>query len=156
MKLLVVDDDDELCELLSRALGREQHEVSTAGSLATARAALAQQRPDGGFGEHEQSAFEDRYVSLPEGHCVQTAWALLAMAEGGSTCAREARERAARFLVSRQRADGSWPRERMVGVFFRTALVDYDLYRAYFPVWALAVHAAHPAAGTHAAPPAPR
>ncbi|MEZ4325486.1 MAG: prenyltransferase/squalene oxidase repeat-containing protein [Polyangiales bacterium] len=117
---------------------------------------MAQQRPDGGFGEHEQSAFEDRYVSLPEGHCVQTAWALLAMAEGGSTCAREARERAARFLVSRQRADGSWPRERMVGVFFRTALVDYDLYRAYFPVWALAVHAAHPAAGTHAAPPAPR
>ena len=46
MKLLVVDDDDELCELLSRALGREQHEVSTAGSLAAARVALAQQRPD--------------------------------------------------------------------------------------------------------------
>ena len=26
------------------------------------------------------------------------------------------------------------------GVFFRTALVDYDLYRTYFPVWALAAH----------------
>jgi hypothetical protein len=25
-----------------------------------------------------------------------------------------------------------------VGVFFRTALLDYTLYRRYFPVWALA------------------
>lgn len=101
---------------------------------------MANQRSDGGFGEHEASAREDRFVPLPSGHCVQTAWALLAMVEGGSAFAQEARERAARYLASRQAPDGSWPRERMVGVFFRTALVDYDLYRQYFPVWALAAH----------------
>lgn len=101
---------------------------------------MANQREDGGFGEHESSALEDRFVPLPSGHSVQTAWALLTMVEGGSACAHEARARAARYLEGRQAADGTWPRERMVGVFFRTALVDYDLYRAYFPVWALAAH----------------
>ena len=101
---------------------------------------MAHQRDDGGFGEHEASAREDRYVPLPEGHSVQTAWALLAMVEGGSACAKQARARAAAYLEAHQSRDGSWPRERMVGVFFRTALVDYDLYRTYFPVWALAAH----------------
>ncbi|MBK6809880.1 MAG: 2,3-oxidosqualene cyclase [Sandaracinaceae bacterium] len=101
---------------------------------------MANQRKDGGFGEHESSALEDRYVPLPTGHSVQTAWALLTMTEGGSACAHKARERAAAYLEAHQATDGSWPRERMVGVFFRTALVDYDLYRTYFPVWALAAH----------------
>jgi lanosterol synthase len=104
---------------------------------------MAHQREDGGFGEHESSALEDRYVALPTGHSVQTAWALLTMVEGGSACAQKARARAAAYLERQQAADGSWPRERMVGVFFRTALVDYDLYRTYFPVWALAAHRGH-------------
>jgi hypothetical protein len=31
----------------------------------------------------------------------------------------------------------------MLGVFFRTALVDYTLYRAYFPLWALGLYRRH-------------
>jgi two-component system OmpR family response regulator len=46
MKVVVVDDDAELCELLARALTREQHEVITYGSLAQVQAALAREHPD--------------------------------------------------------------------------------------------------------------
>lgn len=123
--------------LRAAGVGPEDHQVVRALQYL-----VAQQRADGGFGEHEASALRDHYVDLDEGHCVQTAWALLAMVEGGSRCAQGARARAASYLESRQRPDGSWPRERMVGVFFRTALVDYDLYRSYFPVWALAAQRA--------------
>ena len=30
----------------------------------------------------------------------------------------------------------------MVGIFFHTALLHYDLYRCYFPVWALSLYEA--------------
>lgn len=46
MNVLVVDDDAELCELLARTLRRDQHEITSAGSIAEARAALAVARPD--------------------------------------------------------------------------------------------------------------
>ena len=36
MNVLVVDDDPELCDLLSTALAREQHQVTTAGSISAA------------------------------------------------------------------------------------------------------------------------
>jgi lanosterol synthase len=47
-------------------------------------------------------------------------------------------QRGAAWLARRPRADGSWPREAVNGVFFGTAMLDYDLYRTYFPTWALA------------------
>ena len=37
-------------------------------------------------------------------------------------------------------ADGAWPRQDMAGVFFRTALLDYVLYRQYFPLHALGLY----------------
>ena len=49
--------------------------------------------------------------------------------------------RAARYLVEQQQPDGEWPRQTMVGVFNKTALIHYDNYRRYFPVWALAEYA---------------
>ena len=65
-----------------------------------------------------------------------TSWAVLALAqiEPGSESVR----RGALWLASRQRGDGSWPEEAVNGVFFKTAMLDYTLYRAYFPLWALA------------------
>jgi lanosterol synthase len=42
------------------------------------------------------------------------------------------------MLISCQTADGSWPPEPLVGVFNRTCLINYDNYRHYFPLWALA------------------
>ncbi len=107
------------------------------------------QRPDGGFGEHESGALLGRYIGLTESQVVQTAWAFLGMLESGRTDVDVPMHRAARYLVERQRDDGAWPKERMAGVFFRTALVDYDLYRYYFPVWALGAYRAYLTRAAH-------
>ncbi len=48
--------------------------------------------------------------------------------------------RGARFLLDTQEADGTWPKQDMAGIFFRTALLDYVLYRQYFPLHALGLY----------------
>ena len=100
-----------------------------------------QQRPDGSWGEHYSSCLERRYVPHAEGQAVNTAWALMTLVRAGRGQS-EAAHHAARFLVGRQQLDGDWPREAMVGVFNRTALINYENYRRYFPLWALGLYAA--------------
>jgi lanosterol synthase len=95
------------------------------------------QKPDGGWGEHWKSALTDEYTEHPESQAAMTAWALLALMEAlppdhpsivrGIDCLRRM-----------QRPDGQWPRQSQAGVFFATALLDYRLYKDYFPAWALA------------------
>ncbi len=97
---------------------------------------IAHQNRDGGWGEAPASCLKKRYVS-DESHCVQTAWALLALCEAGKAKS-DAVQRGVAFLLARQQPDGSWPKERMVGVFNQSVLIDYDTYRHYFPLWALA------------------
>ena len=95
------------------------------------------QKPDGSWGESGQSCRERRYIQHPRGQVVQTAWALSALVRSGAGDSEPAR-RAAQFLIDRQEADGSWARELLVGVFNKTCLINYDNYRHYFPLWALA------------------
>jgi lanosterol synthase len=52
--------------------------------------------------------------------------------------------RAAQFLESSQLGSGEWPDGQFVGVFFETALLNYRLYRQYFPVMALALYRRSP------------
>jgi lanosterol synthase len=78
------------------------------------------------------------------GTAVQTAWALSALLRAGHPD-RAAQDRAAHFLVAKQAADGGWAREPLVGVFNRTCLINYDNYRHYFPLWALAEWEQRPA-----------
>jgi lanosterol synthase len=70
-----------------------------------------------------------------------TSWALLALMDVVGARG-EAVQRGVAWLAGRQQADGSWPPEAVNGVFFGTAMLDYRLYRSYFPAWALARHAA--------------
>ena len=69
-----------------------------------------------------------------------TSWALLALMEilppGAEPIAR-----GVAWLMARQLPDGGWPPEAVNGVFFGSAMLDYRLYRSYFPAWALARHA---------------
>lgn len=95
------------------------------------------QNPDGGWGESHLGCMERRYVRAERSRAVHTAWALLALVRAGLADTASAR-RAARFLVDCQRDDGDWPREPLVGVFNKSTLIDYENYRRYFPIWALA------------------
>ena len=100
---------------------------------------LERQREDGGWGEHHSGCLTGRYVPHEESQIVQTAWALMALLEAGDSD-WAAISRGARFLLDAQDADGEWPKQDMAGVFFRTALLDYVLYRQYFPLHALGLY----------------
>ncbi len=100
---------------------------------------LERQREDGGWGEHHSGCLTGRYVPHEESQIIQTAWALMALLEAGDSD-WAAISRGARFLLDTQDADGGWPKQDMAGVFFRTALLDYVLYRQYFPLHALGLY----------------
>ncbi len=100
---------------------------------------LDRQQRDGGWGEHHSGCLTGRYVAHEESQVIQTAWALIALLEAGDSN-WTAISRGARFLLSTQDADGTWPRQDMAGVFFHTALLDYVLYRQYFPLHALGLY----------------
>jgi len=108
---------------------------------------LRHQRDDGSWGEHWKSALltdesAERYIDLGEGHPTQTAWAMSALLTSGTRDPRvaDALDRAAEWLARAQLPNGDWPSPIMAGVFFRTALLDYRLYRRIFPVQALACY----------------
>jgi lanosterol synthase len=100
---------------------------------------LAHQRRDGGWGEMQPEPMTSGYVSAGASLSVQTAWALITLVEAREP-ERAALQRAACFLESNQQDSGEWPDGQFVGVFFETALLNYRLYRQYFPVMALALH----------------
>ena len=100
---------------------------------------LERQREDGGWGEHHSGCITGRYVPHEESQVIQTAWALIALFEAGESD-WTAISRGARFLLDTQDAEGGWPKQDMAGVFFRTALLDYVLYRQYFPLHALGLY----------------
>ncbi len=100
---------------------------------------LDRQRPDGGWGEHHSGCLAGRYVAHSESQVIQTAWAMLALLEADDSD-WTAIVRGARFLLDAQDAAGGWPRQDGAGVFFRTAILDYGLYRQYFPLHALGLY----------------
>ncbi len=100
---------------------------------------LTCQREDGGWGEHHSGCLSGRYVPHEQSQVIQTAWALIALLEAGEAD-WAAISRGAGFLIEAQDADGAWPKQDMAGVFFRTALLDYVLYRQYFPLHALGLY----------------
>ena len=100
---------------------------------------LDQQLADGGWGEHHSGCKTGRYVAHDASQVIQTAWALIALLEANDSN-WGAISKGVKFLVDSQRSDGSWPQQDMAGVFFRTALLDYELYRQYFPLHALGLY----------------
>ena len=114
-----------------RALGAPS---SDRALQAARRFLLAHQRTDGAWGETAESCRERRWVEAETGQVVTTAWALLALMEAGDA-PRSAIDRGLSFLLSRQQADGSYPNERIAGVFNRTCAIHYDNYLKIFPAW---------------------
>ena len=100
---------------------------------------LEHQREDGGWGEHHSGCLSSEYVAHEESQVIQTAWALMALLEADDSN-WNAISRGAQYLLNTQDENGVWPKQDMVGVFFRTALLDYVLYRQYFPLHALGLY----------------
>ncbi len=98
----------------------------------------AHQRPDGSWGERH-AVHTNKYVEHEEGQVVQTAWALTALLEAQDP-EWDVLERAARFLARAQLGSGEWERQAPAGIFFHTALLEYALYKSYFPVWVLGLY----------------
>jgi lanosterol synthase len=98
---------------------------------------IAHQKSDGGWGEHFTGCLRQEYVEHPVAQATMTSWAVLALcAVVGAD--HPAVQRGAAWLTAHAGPTGAFPREAVNGVFFGTAMLDYDLYRAYFPAWALA------------------
>jgi squalene/oxidosqualene cyclase-like protein len=96
------------------------------------------QSADGSWGETPESCRLRRYVQAEQGQAVMTSWAVLALIVAGRRDSREV-ERGLEFLVSRQRADGSFPEEHTAGMFNKTCAIHYDHYLDIFPLWALSL-----------------
>ncbi|HSU41181.1 MAG TPA: terpene cyclase/mutase family protein [Polyangiaceae bacterium] len=97
---------------------------------------LAHQAQDGSWGESVESCARRHYVPTAEGQAVMTAWATLALIAAGRGTSSEV-ARAVDFLSRRQRTDGSYPDEKLAGVFNKTCGIQYDNYLKIFPFWAL-------------------
>jgi len=100
---------------------------------------LGKQMEDGGWSEHWSSCTKRRYVHDRCGHVVMTSWSLLTLMKAEFP-ARRAIRKGIEFLKDRQLSNGDWPREAMPGVFNKTCALNYDLYRRYFPIWALGLY----------------
>jgi lanosterol synthase len=120
--------------LCSVGLPRTDRTLQRAVSWLTSK-----QRADGGWGEHYSGCLTQSYAEHPESQVVMTSWALLALLEVLPPAA-ESIARGLEWLRTEQRPDGSWTSRAVNGVFFGTAMLDYRLYPAYFPTWALARH----------------
>jgi squalene/oxidosqualene cyclase-like protein len=96
----------------------------------------AQQLADGGWGETAESNAQRRYVHAESGQAVMTAWALLGLL-GGGRGETSAVRRGVDFLIARQEPDGSFPDERIAGMFNKSCAIHYDNYLKVFPLWAL-------------------
>jgi len=104
---------------------------------------LAHRLPDGGWGEDIASCAEGHYIPLAHSQAIQTAWAMMTLlrAEYVTEKSRAALHEAAALLLAQQNPDGTWERGAGAGIFFNTAALHYDLYRLYFPMWALGLYA---------------
>ncbi|MCZ6708185.1 MAG: squalene--hopene cyclase [Chloroflexi bacterium] len=101
----------------------------------------AHQLPDGGWGESCDSYADPTLAGAGPSTPSQTAWALLALIAAGEAGSEEA-ARGVRYLIDRQRSDGTWDEPEFTGTGFPgDFMINYHLYRHYFPLMALGRYA---------------
>jgi squalene-hopene/tetraprenyl-beta-curcumene cyclase len=102
----------------------------------TARWLAEVQNEDGGWGEDPRSYDDPAWIGRGPSTASQTAWALIALHAVGERT--PAVERGLRWLVERQREDGTWDEDEYTGTGFPSDYyINYHLYRLSFPLAAL-------------------
>jgi hypothetical protein len=103
---------------------------------------LAHQQEDGGWGESPDSYREPALRGCGTATASQTAWAVMGLLAAGRI-AEPAVERGIRFLLDRQRTDGTWYEPEFTGTGFpQVFYLKYHYYSVYFPLMALSIYAA--------------
>jgi squalene-hopene/tetraprenyl-beta-curcumene cyclase len=102
-----------------------------------ARWLVERQNGDGGWGEacasYESASLRGRGASTAS----QTSWALLALMAAGEERSAAVR-RGIAYLLTTQRREGGWDEPEFTGTGFpRDFMLNYHLYRDYWPLWAL-------------------
>jgi squalene/oxidosqualene cyclase-like protein len=100
---------------------------------------LEKQNGDGGWGESYLSCKEERWINHAESQVVNTSWAAMTLIKAGMANSQAVRK-AIMFLINKQKENGDWPRESIVGIFNKTTLINYENYRRYFSIWALGLY----------------
>jgi squalene-hopene/tetraprenyl-beta-curcumene cyclase len=125
---------------------------------------VAHQNEDGGWGESCASYMDDSFRGVGPSTASQTAWALLALLAVRALDYEHSIRRGLHFLASTQREDGTWNEPYYTGTGFpgygfgarmdfrdastreriaqgtelqRGFMINYNLYRHYFPLMAL-------------------
>jgi squalene-hopene/tetraprenyl-beta-curcumene cyclase len=120
-----------------RSIGEDMSQPSVRKAVAWL---LGRQNPDGGWGESCFSYDDPRTAGMGNSTASQTAWALLGLLHAGEV-RNPAVLRGVQFLLSRQRPSGLWDEAEFTGTGFpRVFYLRYHGYRAYFPLWALALY----------------
>lgn len=103
---------------------------------------VSKRLPDGGWGESWQGCRERRYIPHEHSQVIMTSWALILLIKTNyhQEDADTAIETGIALLKERQLSTGDWPREAVAGVFYGTGMLEYCLYKNYFPTWALALY----------------
>jgi squalene-hopene/tetraprenyl-beta-curcumene cyclase len=125
------------------AVGFDRHDPRIQRAAGWIRAV---QNSDGGWGETCGTYDDPGTRGLGPSTPAQTAWALLALLASGDSRSVSA-GRGVRWLLSRQRPDGSWDESTGTGAsrqslytaagFPKVFYLAYHLYRQYFPLLAL-------------------
>jgi squalene-hopene/tetraprenyl-beta-curcumene cyclase len=98
------------------------------------------QNPDGGWGETCQTYDKPDLKGKGISTASQTAWAVMGLISA-TTQGTEAINQGVKYLIETQKPDGSWQEDVYTGTGFpRAFYLKYDLYRIYFPLWALSLY----------------
>jgi len=103
---------------------------------------LAHQQPSGGWGESPETYDDPSLRGSGKATASQTAWAIMGLLAAGRQ-QHPAVARGVRFLLNRQRTDGTWDEAEFTGTGFpRVFYLRYHMYPIYFPLMALSQWAA--------------
>jgi squalene-hopene/tetraprenyl-beta-curcumene cyclase len=98
------------------------------------------QNDDGGWGETCASYDDPTLKGRGESTASQTSWAVMGICACGDLD-RASVQRGLHFLLSSQKADGSWDEPQITGTGFpKVFYLKYDFYRQNFPLLTLATY----------------